>query len=733
MNALSPSGPHGTLLLSAAHRTQRPGRAEAMEAALSSLAEVDDLARLICPLLDALGWDGEPRHLAEALPHVAPRLTITALRDVMAQLGYASTVLPDCRADAVDPRLTPALIVPRNGRPLVLLRTPARSQAGGARAGDVWVHDPGLGGPALRRPRQLRGDILLFERIGANDDARAAAEAGRWIGFLLSRFRATYVRVAALTCLIYLLAVAPALFIMAVYDRVIPAQSLPTLVSLLIGVGIAVLGEAILRSLRGLMLARLTARLGLLLAGGLFAHLLAMPVGITERMRMGARVQRLRQAEGLRDALAGSAAITLIELPFAVVFLGALAVLGGALALVPLAAIVVYGVAALLLSPVLRRSSAVSARTAMAKQDFLFEAITHTEAVRLAGLVPRWRERFAAVSGEAAFAGYRAQVWSSVVAAIGQSVMVITGLLTVGFGAMAMIGGTLSIGALIAVMTLTWRALSPIQAGFLLLTRLDQVRGTAASINQAMKAPQETTAPTRRKDNLAVRTGGISLMRVSFKYAAELDPAAMAVSAEITPGQIVAITGPNGAGKSTLLKLVLGLYQPQAGNIMIDGVDIRQHAPVAMRQSIGYVPQDFELFFGTIEQNLRLSMPTATAAQIATAVERAGIATLVANLPGGFAHKVGDGRNGHVSASLTNGLALAAAYLRQPRLLLLDEAIDNLDPGMTAAFHQELARMRGTVTTVMVTHRPATMRLADRVIVLNTGSVVKNAPPAELM
>lgn len=758
-------------------------RRAALGACLAGLDPQDGLARSLLPLLEALGWDGTPRELAEALPHATARLDLVALRDVLACLGHASTVLPDTRADAVDARLLPALLVPRDGRALVLLPGPDGATAAGAGAlpapdrtpeddplprvrplpgrrlaapggaqsagtgdarsagppvgpppgrGALLVHDPAADTLAWRPAYRLRGDIcLVHRRDGPGEAPKPAGQ--RWVAALLERFRGLIAQVALLTFLIYLLAVAPALFIMAVYDRVIPAQSVPTLVSLLIGVGVALAGEACLRLLRGRILARFGSRLGLLMADGLFAHLLALPVAISERMRMGARVQRLRQHEGLRDALSGQAAITVVELPFAAVFLIALALLAGPLALVPLAAVAVYGLAALVLAPRLQRAGAAAARSALARQDFLLEAIAHAEDLRLSGAVPRWQARFRALSGTAAHDGYRAQTLAALVTAIGQAVMVTAGLLTVGLGALAMMDGALSMGALIAVMTLTWRALAPIQAGFSLLTRLGQLRATAASMDQAMAAPQEASALARRKDTDPVPAGGLSLSRVSFKYAPELDPAAMALSAEIAPGEIVALTGPNGAGKSTLLKLLLGLYQPQAGTIRIDGTDLRQHAPVTLRQGIGYVPQEFELFFGTVEQNLRLSMPTASDAEIAAAIEQAGIAPLIARLPGGLSHRVGDGRNRHVPASLVGGLGLAAAYLRRPRLLLLDEVVDNLDPALTTAFYRQLARCRGRVTVLMVTHRPATMRQADRILVLNSGSVVKNAAPSELM
>ncbi|MGY6411355.1 MAG: peptidase domain-containing ABC transporter [Alkalilacustris sp.] len=704
-----------------------------MRGALAAFPEADDLARALWPLLRALGWTGSPRDLAEALPHFTDRLHLTALRDVMATLGFASTLIRRARADRIDPRLAPALLLPRRGPALVLLGPMAGPDGRPAPPGHSWVQLPDQPEPVLRPTRALRGDICLFRPAAEAAEAQDAAASGRWVAYVLGRFAGLYGRVVGLTFLIYLLAVAPALFIMAVYDRVIPAQSVPTLISLLAGVAIAVLGEMILRSLRGRVLGRVGSRLGLLLASGLFARLMALPVAQVERMRTGARVQHVRQVEGLRDALAGQPALTLIELPFAAVFLVVLALIAGPLALIPLAALPAYGLAALVLAGPLRRASLRAARSAQARQELLFEAIAHAEDLRLSGAVPRWQERFRTLSGEAAFAGYRAQALTALATGLGQAVMGLAGLLTVGLGAQMAMSQALSLGALIAVMTLTWRALMPMQQAFLLLVRLSQLRNTADAIDQAMKAAGETQPHPRPQTPPAVRAGRIELQRCSFRHTLELDPAVLAATADIRPGEIVAITGPNGAGKSTLLKLMLGLHRPQAGSVLIDGIDIRQHAPVALRQAIGHVPQEVELFFGTLEQNLRLSDPTASPAQIEAAVARAGLAPLIARLPAGLHHRVTDGPRRQLSASLVAGLALAAAYLRAPRILLLDEAIDALDPELTGVFHAQLDALRGQVTTVMVTHRPATLRRADRILVLNAGSIVRSGTPEQLL
>lgn len=699
--------------------------AATVQASLSVLDDVDDIAVCLWPLLEALGWRGDARSVAEALPHFAERLEPAALRDVMALLGFASVVIPGTRCDRIDPRLLPCLLIRPGASAVVLLRPTAQGQ--------VTVFDPAIGRIVHRDLKSLKGDIYLFTRADAQGDAKEAAESGRWLWFIVGRFKGLFARIAGLTFLTYLLAVTPAVFIMVLYDQVIPSQSLTTLQMLLGGAMMALAAEAGLRGLRGRLFATIGSRLNLLVAGGIFAHLVRLPLALSERMRMGSQVQRLRQTDTVRDIFSGSAATTIVELPFALVFLVALAVLGGWLAVVPLAAAVIYAVIAWLMAPRMTALTSDAAKQGLERQDFLFETVARHDDIRLAGAAPSWRRRFRDLSGKAAFSTYKAAQASAAATAIGQSIMVMTGMLTIAMGALQVMSGVMSIGALIAVMTLTWRAISPLQAGFLLMTRLGQLRSTINGLNQAMKSPQEYDGTMAGKDVPVVKAGKVAFSRVSFRYATDMDPALLGVSAEFAPGEVVAITGPNGAGKSTILKVILGLYHPQAGSIHIDDIDIRQHAAITVRQAIGYVPQDFELFFGTILQNLRLSMPTATRDRIEEAARRAGVHDLIEGLPDGYTHRVGDHNMGQISTMLLNGIALAAAYARNSKVLLIDEVIDNLDNERTTLFYDELDRLRGETTVILVTHRPSTMRKADRLLVVNNGMVAKNGKPADLL
>jgi len=195
---------------------------------------------------------------------------------------------------------------------------------------------------------------------------------------------------------------------------------------------------------------------------------------------------------------------------------------------------------------------------------------------------------------------------------------------------------------------------------------------------------------------------------------------------------VVAIVGADGSGKSTLLKLIAGLYSPQAGNVMIDDLDIRQIDPIELRKAIGYAPQVPQLFFGTVAQNLRLAHPTATDADLREALALAGVWQEVAQLPRGLDTRVGDSQSNRISTSLTQGISLARAYVKKSPLLLLDEPVTGLDFDGDRCFREFVEAMRGKATVMMVTHRPSHLSLADQIIVLDKGAVRAAGPAAEI-
>ena len=686
---------------------------------LEAFAPVSTAAACLTPLLEALGWRGTNRHLAEALPHSAETLDIGDLRTVLANLGYATQAEP-YRASRLDPRLLPALLIADGGRPLVLLER---------RADLLRAFDGTTGRVEDLRVNEVQGQLYRVEKTQATE---RETTAGSWLRRVAVRFRSLIALLFALSLVTNLLALAVPIFIMVVYDKVITAGAPETLYWLLCGIALALALDTGLRLLRGRILAYLGGRIDLLFGTAAFDKVLSLPLGMTERAPIGAQMMRLRQFESVREFFTGPLAGVALDLPFVVMFVAALAILSGWLAIVPLALLLVFGLLAALLSPILRTQVASAGEARSRRQSFLIELLHRLPAIKQNAAEPIWMARFRSLSAEAAQTHRRIQATGSLAQTAAQSLMLTAGIFTLGWGTLMAMQGTLSVGGLIAVMVLSWRVLAPLQVAFLSFTRLEQQRVGLGQLGRLMQLRRE-----REDHNLPsvqrVFAGEVGLHRVSFRYAPTAEPALLGASLQIRPGEIVAIAGPSGAGKSTLLRLIAGLHQAQAGAITLDGLDIRQLDPAELRTSIGFVLQDCELFHGTVAQNLRLADPTASDADLSRAALESGLLDHVLALPDGFHTRLTDPLLLGLPDGFKQQLSLARAYIRRPPVLLMDEPAARLDDRGDAQLLRKLQDLRGKSTVVMVTHRPSHMRAADRLVLLQDGRVADDGPPDEVL
>ena len=314
---------------------------------------------------------------------------------------------------------------------------------------------------------------------------------------------------------------------------------------------------------------------------------------------------------------------------------------------------------------------------------------------------------------------------------LAQAIMMAAGVATVGFGVLRILNGDMSVGALIACMALVWRVLSPLQGLFLTLTRLEQTLNSVKQINLLMKINSEDD-PSPSSLSTREFAGHIVMDRVSFRYRPNAEPALLGASFEVKPGEMLSIIGPNAAGKSTALKLLLTMSRPQAGQVILDGMDVRQINSITLRQAIAYVPQEAHFFHGTIAQNLRLSQPMATHEEMAEACIKANVIEEISNLTHGFETRIGDQSIQSLPSSFKQRLSLARAYLKKSPILLLDEPAKTLDFEGDTAFMRSLDAIKGQMTILMVSHRPSHIRMADKVLVLEDGMVRQFGTPAEV-
>lgn len=682
---------------------------------IETFADTSVYAACLFPILEAFGREGVNRELLESIPHFAQQLDMVDLRNILVSLGYESDPL-DTRLDALSAELYPALFEAKDGDVWVLTE----------RHGDsISYFDAHAREHRVEHISNLHkpGRAYLFTDKNPTHGAKQSeAAAGEWFDGLSARFRKMITHLLLMTFVINISALFVPIFIMMIYDKVIGSKSLESLPFILSGVAILIVTDLVLRNKKAKAMGAVAGRLDYLIGVETFKQLLFLPPIFTERSTVSAQLSRLKQFDSLRDFFTGPSAAFVLEMPFILMFILAVAALAGPVAFIPLFMVLAYFVVGMLFRPPLQRKVMRSGRARTNKETMLMQTFEGRREIKAIGGESVWRERFREVSGEAVRSNYDIFVANALMTNVSQALMTLSGIAVLAWGAFMVMEGTMSIGALIATMTLSWRVLTPLQGMFLSYSKFQQMLKSVQQINSLMKLTVE-------KDESHIelaKEGGrpdLKVDRVSFRYDANRDPALLGVSFDVQPGEMVAIVGFTGSGKSTILKLIAGMYKPQAGALLIDGVDIRQLNALDLRRSMAYVPQEIKMFHGTIAQNLRLNNAMASDELLEIAAEKAGVLDDIRALPDGFDTRIGDKTLNKFPPGFTRALSIARAFCCNPQVVLLDEPGSSLDNDSDTRFMEQLKKLKGEHTVVMVSHRPSHIRLADKAVFLDQGSV----------
>ena len=671
------------------------------------------------PLLEALHWTGEERRLFEASPHLEPIESIGVLRAVLLRVGFR-TIPARLALDQLGSLSLPVLVERGGGGAVVIERNPD---------GSLLVFD-GVSGDFRFETASCKPEQIYLVTPAATDTV--PAQQRNWFWQSVRRFRSPITAVLLITCLTNFLALAAPIYVANVYDHVIAARSLPTLAFFLTAIVLAIGFDFYLRSIKARLVAHIGARFHAALANAALEKVLLLPIGMVEAVSVGTQVARFRQFEGVRSFFSGHLVNALLDLPFMLLFFAALAWVGSVFVVVPFTLVVVYAVIAAISIPLTKRNIAIAGRAQSRSQTFVTESLAKAETIRQLGVEQIWVERFRAVSRDAIVQKFRAQIFGSALQITAQALSTLAGVATLGVGAIMVINGSLSSGGMIAVMMFIWRMLAPIQTALLGINNMNQFAETLRQINALMRLPAERD-PVEALPMPRRHRGRIAVDGVAFRYPGRGEPSLRGVSLVIPHGEIVALTGPAGAGKSTLLKMMLRFYQPLAGTLYLDGLNIQQIDPGELRVAIGYVPQEPSFFFGTVRQNLLLADPAADEPRMRAALKAAGLDDLDARLPDGLDTKIlGLGRVG-LPQGLQMQLALARAYVKCPAVLLLDNPGAYLDRKADEALIAALRALRGKTTVIVVTGRPSHMRACDRVIRIERGLITADGTPEDVL
>ena len=687
----------------------------------AKIAELSPYAACIMPILSELGWRSYKRELIEAIPHFSECIDLVDLRNMLVTLGYESDEQKSS-IEKISPTLLPCLFESDSGGIYVITEIIDNS---------VTYFDAYKNDYYVNNILKEKGTAYYFTDMHPTHAMTGLEESGQqWFTQILKRFRKLLKHLVLMTFMLNVIAMFVPLFIMVVYDNVIGARSTHSIPYLMVGIAIALGCELIFRLVRSKTLGLLAGRLDYIIGVETFKKIMSFPPSLTERSTVISQLSRLRQFESIREFFTGPSAALFLELPFVLLFIALLAVLGGSIALVPVVMIGIYLIFGWLWFPSLNKKLIHAGHARSARQRMLMETFSGLRELKALGAEGSWLELYREASGEAMTRTFKTSTSHALINSVAQSLMTIAGIAVLTLGTLKVMQDEMTIGALIAVMALIWRVLSPLQGVCLAMLQIDQISQSIKQLNQLMRVASE---PNSYKAGLIMPkiTGKITFDRVSFKYAPNEDPALVNASLAIDPGQFVAVVGGNGSGKSTLLKLVVGMYRAQAGMLMIDDTDVRQMNATDIRRVIAYMPQKPSLFYGTIAQNIRLNQPLATDGQLIIAAEQAGVLSAIKKLPNGFDTLVGDHTTSRLPSGLVNGICLARSYVRKAPVFLLDEPGTSLDKVTDQNLMEHLERMRGKQTILMVSHRPSHIRLADKAIVMMNGMIIHVGSPGE--
>ena len=572
----------------------------------------------------------------------------------------------------------------------------------------------------------LRPELAYEQR--ARDVQRDAR--GHWFWSIFVRQWPTFAEVLVAAILINLFALASPLFVMNVYDRVVPNNALETLWVLAIG-AVTVFGfDFLLKTLRGYFVDAAGRVIDIKLASGIFEQVLGIKMA-ARPPSAGAFASQLREFESLRDFFTSATLTTLVDLPFVFFFIAIIWYIGGPVAIVPAVAVPAVIIVGLLLQMPLNKVVRQTVREQAQKHGVLVEAINGLETIKSVGAEGRIQRGWEGFVAATAKTGNSARLLSSIMV---NFAALATNLVTVGVvvvGVYQISEGLMTVGALVAATIISGRAMAPLGQVAGLLTRFHQAKTAYESLDKLMALEVERPSDKRFVDRRDLR-GAIELKNVQFTYPGQKLPALSQVSFRVEAGERVALIGRIGSGKTTIEKLLLGLFEPEQGAVLVDGTDVRQIDPADLRRNIGCVPQDVFLFQGTVRENITMGAPLADDASVLRAAAIAGVDQFVHRHPMGYDMPVGE-RGELLSGGQRQAIAVARALLHDPPVLILDEPTSAMDNGSENRLKNRLATELEGRTLVLVTHRASLLNLVDRVIVLDNGRMVADGPREQVL
>ncbi len=659
--------------------------------------------------------------LSAGLPLNEGRITPALVKRAVSRAKMVSNILKK-PLDSIRSEFMPSILLLKDEEACVILGWDADKQ-------NANVIFPELGDAEIKMPandlEQLYSGYSIVVKPKFSFDKRAPVvgkvQLKHWFWGTLAENNYIYRDIMLAAFLINIFALAMPIFTMNVYDRIVPNRSVETLWVLVVGVMLVILADLALRTIRGYFLDWASHRVDIKLTGRIMEQVLGTRLEHRPNS-VGSFASNLRSFETVRDFITSATITTLIDIPFALIFIAVIAWI----ALPMLVPVVVGAIIMLIYSFSVQTKmhdlSETMFRAGAIRNATLIESLVGLETIKALGIEGSTQRKWEKSASFLTEVSGKLKLLSASVNNGANAIQQLVNVVLVLLGVYLVVEGNLTMGGLIACTMLAGRALAPIAQSAGLMTQYHNASTSLTSLEDIMSKPVERPDDSSFLSRPAFM-GDIEFREVSFTYPGTDVDALKNVSFKISAGDHVAILGRMGSGKTTLHKLILGLYRPTSGAILIDGIDSRQIDPAELRRCIGYVQQDTQLFYGSMRENIAITSSHAEDQQILEAAKIGGIDEFVNMHPKGFDMPVGE-RGETLSGGQRQGVGIARAVINNPNILLLDEPTSAMDHSGEELVKKRLVEMSVGKTLVVITHRSSLFDLVNRIIVIDGGKIV---------
>lgn len=570
---------------------------------------------------------------------------------------------------------------------------------------------------------------VIFAKPSYRFDSRANEQhldtSKHWFWSVVASTWPIYTEVLLASIFINIFAIVSSLFTMNVYDRVVPNNAMDTLWVLAFGVIVVYTFDFTLKMLRGYFIDIAGKKCDLSLSAKIFEQMMGMKME-SRPESVGGFANTMQQFEGFRDFMTSTTITTFIDLPFLLFFVIIMFSLGGVVAFIPLIAIPFVFLSSFWIQKLLTNKIKESQKFVTQKQAMLYECLSGIETIKSNSAEGAMQRKWEHLGGSGAIIGGDIKLLQQISANFSMFAQQIVGVFVVVVGVERIAHNEMTMGALVACTILSGRALAPLSQVASLLTRYQQSIASMKSVDGMMKMPVER--PMSKKPlHHSTLSGKIAFKNVSFQYPRQQVNALQDVSFSIEPGERVGIIGRIGSGKTTLEKILMGFYDPKEGSVLLDELESRQLDITTIRRNIGYIPQDVNLFFGSVKENITFGAPYVSDEVILQAASMTGVVEFVSRHPQGFDMQVGE-RGERLSGGQRQAIVAARALLLNPPIYLFDEPTNMMDNRTEETFKSNMEKMLVNKTLILITHKGTMLSLVNRVIIMDEGKMVADGP-----